>query len=387
MATGRRSALDVGVAFIAAMVVFLSAAAAHADNISCSPQDLWNDFSSAWQATPNCAAACADGAGCPAAFLIAGAIATAKAGGDQNASNTFCSDVQSAQNAGDNAATVVGDLRSIGVPDSVIQSLSSTLNSVASPLTAAECACDEVNAIGSLIDAAASCVEAGVCAATELFGGACGCTQPPTTVAGNCSPNLAYCGQWFYDEDCNDPKHYNDQLCQCERADVITTGSGTDPPIVEIDTPGGTEIIQGNLSCGTSWSCFCPAPMTLKSVCDGAEDPTCSNNINLYYCACPDGTHPDPAGKFVCLCDTSDQPANFNKNSFEPMCPPCPTGQVLWTNGKCLPACAKSDVRTPDGTCCNPNNVTYCGQCCPAGMTPDPVLGTCTPPPPPQTIQ
>lgn len=382
MLTGRRIArIGAVVGGVVALVAF--AACARADNISCDPQDLWNDFSNAWQDAGTCVAACDDGAGCPAAFLIAGAIATAKAGGDQNAVNTFCTDVQ---NAADDIPTIVGDLRSIGVPDSVVNSVSSVLSSVSSPLAAAQCACEEVNDIGGLIDAAASCVEAGVCAATELFGGACGCTDPPTTVAGNCSPNLANCGHWFYDEDCNDPKNYNDQLCQCERADVITTGSGTDPPIVKINTPGGTEIIQGNLSCGASWSCFCPAPMTLQQTCDGAEDPTCGNNINLYYCACPDGTHPDPTGKFVCLCDTSNQPANFNRNSFEPMCPACATGQVQW-DGKCVAACAQNDVRTPDGSCCNPDKVTYCGQCCPPGMTPDPALGTCTPPPPPQQTQ
>ncbi|HEY2532546.1 MAG TPA: hypothetical protein VGJ20_32205 [Xanthobacteraceae bacterium] len=384
---GWRNGLGVGAALLAA-VAFAPNVSVRADNISCDPQDLWNDLSNAWQDTATCAAACADGVGCAAAFLLIEAIATAKAGGDQSAVDTFCTDVQ---NAANDAATVVGDLRSIGVPDSVVQTVSSALNSVSSPLAAAQCACDEVSDLGSLIDDTASCIEAGVCLGTELFGGACGCTQPPTTVAANCSPNLANCGHWFYDEDCNDPKNYNDQLCQCERAGVVVTSSGTSPPIVKINTPGGTEVIQGDLSCGTSWSCFCPAPMTLQSVCDGAQDYTCPtgvNNINILYCACPDGTHPDPTGKFACLCNTSNQPANFTNfgHSFEPMCPPCPTGQVQW-NGQCTPACAQSDLRTPDGACCNPNKVTYCGQCCPTGMTPDPVLGTCTPPPPPPQTQ
>jgi hypothetical protein len=387
---GRSRAATVGAALFAAMAVFASAAPTRADNISCNPQDVWNDFSNAWDSVPTCAAACASGAGCFAALAIVEGLAAAKAGGSPGASQ-FCAGVQNVQNAVGDAATITGDLQQAGVPQSLLQTVSDALGSFADPLAAAQCACDETNAISALADAVGSCIEAGVCIGVEAFGGACGCTQPPTTVQANCSPNLANCGSWFYDVDCNDPKNYNDQLCQCERAGVVTTGDGTSPPVVQINTPGGTEIIQGNLSCGTSWACFCPWPMTAQSVCDGAEDyhcPSAVNNIHIIYCACPDGTHPDPTGKFACLCDTSNQPANFTNagHSFEPMCPPCPTGQVQW-NGKCTPACAQSDVRTPDGTCCNPNKTTYCGQCCPTGMTPDPVLGTCTPPPPPQQTQ
>ena len=378
-----RNALGVGVALLAALVV--SAAPTRADNISCNPQDVWNDFSNAWSSVPTCAAACASGVGCFAAVAIAEGLAAAKAGGGEGASQ-FCSGVQNAQTAVYDVGTITGDLQQAGVPQSLLQTVTDALGSVADPLAAAQCACDETNAISSLADAVGSCIEAGVCVGVEAFGGACGCTQPPTTVPANCAPILGGCGTWFYDVNCNDPKNYNDQLCQCEQAGIVVSSSGTSPPIVQINTPGGTEIIQGDLSCGTSWSCFCPTPMMLQQTCDGAEDPFCNNNINLYYCACPKQTHADPSGKFACLCDSSNQPANFAHDSFQPMCPPCPTGQVTW-EGQCVAACAQSDVRTPDGTCCDPNKVTYCGQCCPTGMTPDPVLGTCTPPPPPQQTQ
>jgi hypothetical protein len=43
------------------------------------------------------------------------------------------------------------------------------------------------------------------------------------------------------------------------------------------------------------------------------------------------------------------------------------------------PCTSSSEVMTPDGTCCDPNQVTFCGQCCPAGKVPDPANGTCTP--------
>jgi hypothetical protein len=58
---------------------------------------------------------------------------------------------------------------------------------------------------------------------------------------------------------------------------------------------------------------------------------------------------------------------------------PCPKGQINF-GGKCVKPCtSSSEVMTPDGTCCDPNQVTFCGQCCPAGKVPDPANGTCTP--------
>ena len=45
-------------------------------------------------------------------------------------------------------------------------------------------------------------------------------------------------------------------------------------------------------------------------------------------------------------------------------------------------ACTKpGEVMTPDGVCCDPNNVAECGQCCGDGMVPDPANGTCMPEP------
>lgn len=382
MAIGRHIARVDGVALITAMAVIASAAPAHADNISCNPQDVWNDFSNAWSSVPTCAAACASGLGCFAAVVIAEGLAAAQAGNQPGASQ-FCGEVQNAQNAVDKATTIIGDLQQAGVPQSVLQSLTDALGSVADPLAAAECACDETSAIASLANAVGSCIEAGVCAGVEALGGACGCTQPPTTVQGSCPPILAGCNNWVYESqltgcyDQNSPT-YNSVACFCERAEFVTiSGDSTSPPLVQINTPSGTEIIQGNLSCGTSWSCFCPAPMTVKWTCDAIQDPNCENGYQVWYCACPEGTSPDPSGKVACVCPNG-QPANLAQNSFLPMCG-CPPGQTNW-NGQCVAACAKNDVRTPDGSCCDPNKATYCGQCCPPGMTPDPVLGTCTPP-------
>jgi hypothetical protein len=369
MATGLRNALGAGVALVMALAIVASAGPARADNPSCSPQDVWNDFSNAWASAPTCAAACGTGVGCFAAVAIAEGLAAAKAGGGSGASQ-FCGDVQSAQNTLSNAGAIVSDLGQVGVPQSLLQTVTDALGAVADPLAAAQCACDETNAIASLADAVGSCIEAGVCAGVQAFGGACGCTQPPTTTQISCPPILETCSNWAYQsqvDQCIANPNDNDPVCQCYNASL---GTGyASPPIVQINTPGGTEVIQGDLSCGNSWACFCPSPMTVQSTCDAVRDINCS--FTVYYCACPGGTHPDSSGKLVCLCDTNNQPANFTNygHSFEPMCPPCATGQVQ-VNGNCVGACAQSQVRTPDGSCCDPNQVTYCGQCCPAGMTP-----------------
>ncbi len=366
---------------LAVLAAILPSAPARAQ--SCDPQDIWNNFSNAWDSVPTCAAACASGVGCFAALLITEALAAAEAGGANGATSSFCNGVQAAVNAVNNASTIVGDLQQAGVSQSLADNVSSALGDVADPLAAAQCACNETAAIAALINDIGNCVEAGVCYGVQALGGACGCTQPPTTVQGSCPPILAGCNNWVYDSQltgCYDQNssNYNTVACLSERAQFVTiNGDGTSPPLVQINMPGGTEILQGDLSCGTSWACFCPAPMTVKWTCDAIQDPTCSNGYQVWYCACPDGTTPDPPGKMACVCPNG-QPANLAQNSFLPMCG-CPTGQINW-DGKCVPACTKTEVRTPGGTCCDPNKSTYCGQCCPDGMIPDPALGTCTPP-------
>jgi hypothetical protein len=80
MPTGLRNALGAGVALLTALAIFGSATPTRADNASCSPQDVWNDFSNAWASVPTCAAACESGVGCFAAVAIAEGLAAAKAG-------------------------------------------------------------------------------------------------------------------------------------------------------------------------------------------------------------------------------------------------------------------------------------------------------------------
>jgi hypothetical protein len=234
-----------------------------------------------------------------------------------------------------------------------------------------------VQNIGSAIQDVANCVVAGLCDVTELFGGACGCSQPPTTVAANCAPILGKCGDpyiWVDGFDltkCNDPKYSNDIHCQCNAAGILATGpapggvGSTEPLYVVINTPGGQEILEASsssFSCGTTYSCFCPNPMSLQHT-PGIVDPNSGNTFEIWYCQCPPGQIPDPTG---------------NGCQYPPF-DPCPFPQIP-RNGKCMEPCAKNEVMTPDGACCDPTQVTSCGTCCPPGTTPNLADGSCYPP-------
>jgi hypothetical protein len=391
MTAGRPIALRVGVALLATMVLFASSGPARAQ--SCSPQDIWNNLSNAWESAPTCTAACASGFGCFAAFAIAGAIGTAQAAGSQGAVNTFCTDVN---NAASDASAIVGDLQSIGAPQSLIDQVTSALGSVADPLAAAQCACEETTAISGLITDISNCIVAGLCDVSALFGTPCGCTQPPTTLPASCQSSIGNCGD-FAD---------SDPACQGGGPGngPIMVQNGWSAPVMTINTPGGTEVIQSNSgsaafgTCGTSYACFCPKPMVPTWVWNYANDSNAQgNDTKIFACVCPAGTsaagatpqNPSgtltSAGLSTCLCPNTGQPimTGYGATVDNP-CPtpltgnPCPSGQIRFGN-KCINQCAQNQVMTPDGTCCNPIQASSCGQCCPPGMTPDPANGTCRP--------
>jgi hypothetical protein len=131
-------------------------------------------------------------------------------------------------------------------------------------------------------------------------------------------------------------------------------------------------------------ACSCPAPRQIveHTGVDAYGDPW-----PYFTCDCPAGTSPAGAG---CLCDTTHLPPQpigvvTVVNPQGVSCPPpflgtpCPKGQIN-LDGKCVTPCANpADGMTQNGACCDPNQVTSCGMCCPPGTTPDPVNGTCIP--------
>ncbi len=319
-----------------------------------------------------CGEACADGgAGCLVAAGLAGALGAVGASQGQGAIDNFCS--QLSTGVGDVGA-IQSWLQAAGVGADLISAIGSL---GAGPIVSvAQCGCDLEQGVNQLSSEAGSCLAGAICGLQQDLGfGACGCT-PPAPVEEDCS-------QIVFDN------NY--------------------PPSARIDQAANgtlvTDLVTGwdghSQYCSPQNYCFCPSPMKLSqpqpdyALLQGDPWP-CIGQTTLYCawtysCQCPDDTHPaaqsGPLAK-VCLCNTTGlaavPPVKSTYNPSGSICPipltgiPCPNGQVN-VAGKCVAACGNDQVRTPNGVCCSPAEVTACGTCCPPGTTADLANGTCTP--------
>jgi hypothetical protein len=390
MAAGERIARDVSGPLLAlargaalAAAVFAYAAPARADCFS----DIVN-------AVVNTASAL-DSPQCQTAFAESSLVTsglTAALTADPNLANQVCN--------------AISDVNSwLPAIPAAIQSELGPLN----PIDFATCACSMYQGVGQLPSEAVQCVQDLICGISQLvgLGNPCQTCQQPPPLPANCTPP-AQC----YNLE-NDPSLY--QTCK----DVLryNTDGPNDGyfPVQEQQEPDGSTIIITGLStgslhtCSPGQYCVCPSPMTVVNVKE--YDP--SGNSHWWYatCACPttadrhndptQGTHAlQPSGPlaYVCVCDSTGLPAvppdwgksnGPNGNDLNPtrsICPtpltgvPCPVaGQIRVGGNKCVAPCTKpGEVMTPDGTCCDPNNVAACGQCCPNGLVANPATGTCT---------
>jgi hypothetical protein len=385
MTAGERIAQDVsgpllasarGAALAAAIFVsaaFVLAAPSRAD---C--------FSDVLNAVVNTASAL-DSPECQTAFAESSLVTTgltAAFEADQNVANQVCN--------------AVNDVNSWPAAVSAIKAELGAL----SPLDFATCACAIYQGIGQLPNEAVECVQGLICGISQLagLGDPCQTCQQPPPVAANCTPP-AICHNLLID-----PSLYS----TCKDVLQYNTGGPSQGyfPVQQNTAPDGSTIIITGLnsksfqSCAPGQYCICPSPMTLGKV--QIYDP--SGNSNSYYatCQCPQGTKallPSGPQAYVCICDETGlpavppdwgQPISPGGNDLNPtrsICPtpltgvPCPVaGQIRVSNNKCVAPCTKpGEVMTPDGVCCDPNNVAACGQCCGNGMVPDPANGTCTP--------
>lgn len=396
MATGGRIALSLWVALLAAPTILMPIGPARA---GCSLDDVLNSLASAVESvgSSSCAAACADGVGCGAAVAITAVLGGVSADAGQGSVNTFCGEVQNilnqANSGADNANTVVNALQQAAgssIGQDVLNQLSSAVSAVADPLGVAECACGIEQGVGQLGSSFGACLQDFLCAGDALFGSPCTCTPPPPIMA-NCSQSNSNCGDW---EDA-------DPACQGQNTILAGTNGSNIPgytPVTVSTSAGGTLVTTGGNSsdgaghCSPVSYCFCPAPMVPTwtfdypyVVANGWSES--GSQFYIFSCACPSGTHAaanSPTGLTGCLCDNTNQPADFAPHLFTGMCPPaaCPAGQVrLSGTGNCVTPCSDpSEGMTLDGACCNPAQLTSCGTCCPPGTTPDPATGTCIPP-------
>ena len=358
MATGRRIALYVGVTLLAAAGTLLPTAPARADCL----KDIANSIANTPNAigSPACDAALGESSAALAVFT--GALSA-----DQGLASQIC-----------NAVGDVNQLQSL-IPPEVSQALGG-LN----PIDFAQCACDLSQGIDQIASEAASCLQGAICGIQQDLGfGPCSC-QEPAPVAADCTPPLDCAGN-------------NAPQSQCSNLMLQDTGVNPQPV-------GWSQLKDGSwfvLDTSDGWNgksqycspdryCICPAPLVI------VQTPVSWNpGVDMISCGCPQlgpgqTTHAAAASgplAEVCICDNTGRAAvppdwDPQLNPTHSICPlpltgiQCPDGQANW-DGKCVPACAKGDVRTPDGKCCNPNQVTFCGQCCPQGYLPDPVRGIC----------
>ncbi len=389
-------------ALCAATVIFSSVAPARA-NPGCSIGDIVNGLVQTIGSLTSgpCAAACEDGVGCGAAAGIAAGLGTAAAATNQGSVDNFCNTVNTV--AGD-IGQIQSALGSAGIPSDVTGSILDALNGLGDPLSVAQCACSLEQGADQAISGLAACwqeFEQGLCQVMN-FGNSCTCTPPPPVVA-NCS--------YLQNSQCasagNNPDPNKYGFCYGSGANGTTTiVQGYDPgsntvqnispyyPAQQTVTAAGTEVSVATGNCGGIAYCFCPKPMVPTWTPDPLE-----NTINgcdgcagwyVFSCACPPKTHADPSGKLVngvpvCICDgTTNEVANLSSNALFGMCPPpnCPPGQTrLSSVGKCVTPCSDpTKGMTPDGACCDPSQVSACGQCCPPGTRP--VNGSCVGPSP-----
>jgi hypothetical protein len=390
MATGRRVAQKAGaMLLLAAVAVWISFVPVRAQG--CDPQDFWNALQNVASgiSSPACDTTYADPVGDAALIALAAALGGITA---EDPGANVCGAISNAFNDITNGQSDLGTLNSalsnLGLATSALDSVQQILSGAANPVAAAECACQWDQGVSALGGDVLACLQSAICGIQQDFGlGGCSCT-PPTPVAANCTPPIAECTN--YNMNPNDP------AC----ANAIYGQNGVNPPpVITKSVSGGTIVINvvdgwdgHSTMCSPDTYCFCPAPMHVVAVPNYYADGSNTNNgYVMYVCECPQTpVATKPAGTSgglaeVCLCPDG-QPAVPSQisllNPTGSICPPqvtCPNGQEM-IGGKCVTPCSNpNEGMTMSGACCDPNQVTSCGQCCPPGTTPDPTGGTCIP--------
>lgn len=362
-------------ALAALFVLLLPVASAHADDWAncpiqtggapsgqqgptCSLQDIGNALQTTYNGFTNgeCAAACDNSVTCALAVW-----ATVAVGAMGSQSQGFCNAVGQASNwTGDAASdtqTAKNLLNQAGSNfaqqfESYLNTLGSTVADIASIETPFTCACSIAAGLGQTFSDLGACVQSALCwlsnSLSDLTGG---------WISG-CTTNISI--SWG----------------DCNQLGCAPAGSDGCPILCN---SAKTVCFQ---PCGESVAaCSCPPPMVLGTA--GPDNPVGGQYQNL-TCNCPAGTHAPPnAGGVisVCMCDNTGLVAQPPSNPTG-MCPlpltgvPCKKGETNY-GGTCRPTCPAGTAPLANGLCCAPTQASSCGQCCPAGQSPNPRTGGC----------
>ncbi|TQF34912.1 hypothetical protein UNPF46_27435 [Bradyrhizobium sp. UNPF46] len=375
---------------IAAMILLASPARA-----GCNPSDIFNATKQSVSGLSDCASACATGAGCAAAAAATGILTEIAASAGQGVVNSFCSQVQG------NAIQILGSLQSAGgssIGQNLLDKFADALTAVGSPATVVQCACQTEQGVGSLGSDLGQCMEDVLCWLQGVLGDSCDCERPPPAIVScpsidvkKCLEDHDYSGVW------NPACIPSAGIVNCNPNWQQCGYEGYSPSVAKLQTPEGTlaealpATAEGTGCYGASY-CFCPVPM--NPTWHQVPNPGGDLPRFMFTCDCPydpndpdHQTHPGALmanGISSCLCNNTNQPANFGFAPFG-MCPPaaCPAGQTrLGLNGACVTPCSDpSQGMAFDGSCCSPAQMSSCGQCCPPSTVPDPKSGSCVPRP------
>lgn len=374
-----------GSAIVAAVILLASPARA-----GCNFTDVADAVKQSVSATLTCESACDTEESCAAAIWLVAALTGIALEGGQDEVNSFCAQAQGKlDQIASTAKTVFGN----ELAQKYLGDLSTELGAIGSAANVVKCACATQRSNEASEDSIGVCLIDALCTLQEWVGfEACYCSPPPPQIA-NCAATNVACGQWdnpnpvcqgsgsnpifSWYPDGQTQAHYWAYYDDYRNWTTVTT------------TPEGslvTETPSPSDKCGQTLYCYCPLPMkpTWTKVNWVGHDV----NPYIFSCACPEGTHAGatmPNGISSCLCDDTNQPAILSGLALQGMCPPpaCPAGQTrLSLDGECVTPCSDpSQGMAFDGSCCNPTQMSSCGQCCPPSSVPDPKSGTCVPRP------
>ncbi|WP_315775484.1 MULTISPECIES: hypothetical protein [unclassified Bradyrhizobium] len=380
-----------GAAIVAAMILLASPARA-----GCSPEDIADAFIGTLSAAYVCKSVYENDASRYAAIALTAALSgVALSGSDtgkgQALVNQFCAEAQG------NADQVVSKLNTIfgnAIAENVLGDLSKELAAVGAAADVVKCACKSEQSTVGLGSEVGSCLQEALCWGQEKLGmQSCGDCEVLPPVQATCAAINATCEkvhymEWWRYPECQgiggpgsifSPSGKGVYQDQYDRYGVgmVETGDGT----LVVTDPGA-------YACHTGSSyCTCPKPMVPHW--QQVPNPGSGDSKYVFSCDCPKDTHPGALksdGLSECLCDDTNQVAVFG---FAPygMCPPaaCPAGQTRLggdKNSPCVTPCSdKSQGMAFDGSCCNPAQMTNCGECCPPDTVPNVKTGSCEPRP------
>lgn len=388
-----RSAQTAVAALIAATVLMASPARA-----GCNPGDIANAFVGTISAGYVCKSVYENDASRYAAIALTAALTMVAAQGSDTGKgqamvNQFCSE---AKGTADQVVSKLNTIFGNAIAEGVLGDLSKELAAVGAAADVVKCACASEQTTVGLGTDLGDCLEEVLCAGQEALGwGSCGKCEvlPPSQAV--CAAIDPICMKtqyvdWRLHPECKDIGRPGSIFSNTSKGVYKDIYDGHGLSMVE--TSDGTLVVTnpGENACHTgSQYCTCPKPMI--PYWQNVPNPGSGDDLYVFACNCPKGTHPGAltADKISqCLCDDTNQIAQFGFAPFG-MCPApaCPAGQTRLggdKNSPCVTPCADASQGMGfDGSCCNPAQMSNCGQCCPPNTVPNVKTGSCEPRPTP----